>query len=368
MYKVGKNMTKVFITLLLAMLPMCSLGGVASASRLVKPTAPEITYGGRWVKFNDKIYRTGRGAAYLEANFTGNSIGVFLDDKNQEIFWLARIDNGHLQRFQTHDTITPLGNELGKGNHKLLLIRDTEGMAGNTDFGGLVLAKDGKILPASALPKYKLEFLGDSITAGAYNLGRENEEYPTYMAAESSYLAFGPKLARLLGAEYSVIAASGEGVLHNCGEFGYTSDCHATDNYLRSYYNTPSPAWQETGREPDAIILNHGANDFIDYPTLDKEVFTKSYQQLLETIRSKHPKSAILCVGPVPPAEDRLASPLIAQAVQAMGDKNMYYVPLNKDKPLLLTEDYGSDKTHPLARGHEKIVSFLYPILNRILK
>ena len=143
-------------------------------------------------------------------------------------------------------------------------------MAGNTDFGGLVLAKDGKILPASPLPKYKLEFLGDSITAGAYNLGRENEEYPTYMAAESSYLAFGPKLARLLGAEYSVIAASGEGVLHNCGEFGYTSDCHATDNYLRSYYNTPSPAWQETGREPDAIILNHGANDFIDYPTLDK--------------------------------------------------------------------------------------------------
>jgi lysophospholipase L1-like esterase len=369
--KAAKNMTKFVTALLLSLLPIYSLGEAADLSQLVKPSAPEIAYGGRWEKTSKQLYRVGRGAAYLEANFVGDTIGAKIDDKGQEIFWLAQIDNGKLQRFQAKKDTTVLGTKLGSGNHKLLLARDSEGSAGVTDFAGLILDKSSKLLPPPATPKYKLEFLGDSITAGAYALGDGMADNASYMTVESSYLAFGPELARQLGAEYSVIASSGEGIVHSYMEREYAIGNHAIDNYKRTFFSEYLPQWQETGREPDVIILNHGTNDYIGSPFPRPEYFEAGYRYMIETIRKMHPSSIILCVSPVPVAEYQITDPIIAHAVQAeqnKGDKRVYYIPLNSERPLLQSSDFAGDNTHPLAKGHAKIADFLYPIVANFLK
>ena len=371
MYKSPKTMTKFLTVLFLGILPICSLGETASATVLIKPSAPEITYGGRWEKSSDQLYRVGHGAAYLQATFTGDRIEAKINDKGQEIFWLARIDDGYLQRFKAQKDTTVLGNYLGKGTHKLFLVRDTEGGAGITDFTGLVLPSDGKLLPETTPPRYKLEFVGDSISAGAYALGREFEGGTSYMETESSYLAFGPLLARQLRAEYSVLGESGEGVVSNYQEPSHSSACHAADSYLRTFSSARLPLWQETGKEPDIVILNHGTNDYLSNRIPKAEDFTAGYRHLIEVVRSKHPQAVILCVSPIPIAEYQITNPLIAQAVQAeqaKGDTKVFYVPVNSEAPLLQKSDYAGDNEHPLAKGHKKIADFLFPIVYGILK
>ena len=366
-------MAKVLTTLLLGVLPFCTIGQAAADGRLIKPSNPQLHYGGRWVKPNSYQYRVGRGAAYIKANFTGDSIGARIIDKGQAIFWRVQIDNGEARRFRATANFTSLGTKLGQGPHSLLLERDTEGSAGLTEFLGLELAADGKILPGPKLLPRQLEFLGDSITAGAFALGPRRptgNEFEDFMAVESSYLAFGPLLARKLGAEYSVIASSGEGVVHNSQEPELTVGNHAVDNYLRTYFSQKLPLWQETGPEPDAVILNHGTNDFIGTFKPTPAEFTAGYQHLLTVIRSKHPKSTIICLGVFPYDKYLLTEPLIAKAVQAVraaGDKKVYQVSVNGTKPFLAASDFAGDAEHPLALGHEKLAEVLRPRIAKIL-
>jgi len=58
-----------------------------------------------------------------------------------------------------------------------------------------------------------MSFVDIYITAGA-----KNDSPPTapYDDIENNDMAYGPQLARMLDAEYSVLGKSGEGVIHNC--------------------------------------------------------------------------------------------------------------------------------------------------------
>lgn len=179
----------------------------------------------------------------------------------------------------------------------------------------------------------------------------------------------------MLDAEFSVIAKSGEGVLHNYAEPWPGHQVHAADHYPWTFYYAKrgrhNLKWQPKSFPVDAIVVALGTNDFTDphrQPT--EQEFTNAYVHLLKTIRQLNPGTPIICTEPVPYAIGRTSGPWIAAAVDrlhAKGDAAVHYIALNDDAPLLTDADYAFDGTHPTQAGAKKIAAFLKGKVAKIL-
>ena len=332
------------------------------AVRQVAPSDKKIAYFGRWDKKDAHAYRTDRGAAYLKFNFTGDYVAVHLQNSGAKIWWRSSIDGDAWQRFQG-DLVAPLTR---KGKHTLALERDTETAGGVTSITGITLAAEGNLLPPSKPARRRLEFVGDSILAGAFALGTDTYGY---LLNESSAQSFGPLTARKLGAEYSVVATSGEGVVHNYRESAAKgrSFTHSGDDYARLLWGEPGSRFTGQGLKPQVIVLNPGANDFTG-PVYPAEDFEEGYRKLILQVRHLNPKAYILCLEPVP-FQYRASKPLIEHVVtelQVRGDLRLHFIPVNKDQSFLAPYDY-ADGEHPLLQGHERLAHYLSKVIAGIM-
>ena len=349
-------------TLSLTLLLMVSLSFTTVQANVIIPASdPTIHYEGRWIKDPSFSARTGRGAAYIKAGFTGPSVAIELGGTEKDIWWHYSIDGSPLQRIKPEGSKpTILASTLPEGKHQLYLIRDTEGSYGISEFSGLILA-DGATMTPSKLPApHRIEIIGDSIAAGAWDMGLGE-----YREFENGGLAFGPQLAQLLHAECSVVARSGEGVVRNYAESGKEPILHphAKDNYVRTFSTKLFPTWDFNTIQPEAVLIAYGTNDFVDkdnHPSYEQ--FETGYTELVRLVRSKNPKAVIICLEPVPSWLDPQVRNTIESAVTKLrnqGDKNIYFIPLNANGPLLAPEDFVGDGTHPLISGQQKIATYL---------
>ena len=220
--------------------------------------------------------------------------------------------------------------------------------------------------PAPQLPHRKyIEIIGDSVAAGAFI-------YPDgdYFQRESGYLAFGPRLARMLNADWSCVASSGEGAVRNNEEKAPYNAKHAEDQIERAFYTQIEPRWSSGMDDPDLVILAYGENDFNDAEHRPTDIyFKRQYKSLILKLREFRPDSIIFCVTPANIVTSRQAVPGMSGAVdelQAEGDTKVYFIDLNEQGQLLDQSDF-LDGVHPLASGHEKMARFLLEKVRTIL-
>jgi len=340
-----------------------SICGCSANAAFIEAVCPQIQYFGRWEK-NPSVYRCAQGATYIKANFTGTSLYANLEDSNA--WWRVSIDGGEFRRFRPQGKHTMLAENLSQGEHKVLLVRSTEGRAGVSEFRGFYIDDDAQILPPDLMKKRRLEFIGDSITAGFKNDGFSDG---AYQDIEDNDMAFGPQLARMLDADYSVLAKSGEGVVHNWGEDWPNNQVHTADRYGWIFYSDKkSPEnkkWNPQDFPVDGTIIALGTNDFNRSDQKRKpthEEFVDGYEHLLQIVRQLNPDIPIICIEPVPSAIPSYVGEWINEAVTAQkekGDNNIYYIAINEGRPLLEPSDYAGDNTHPLKSGAKKIALFL---------
>ena len=327
----------------------------------VAPNAVNIQYFGRWEKGADTS-RCGQGATYIKTNFTGTSIKVLLKDTGN--WWRYSIDVKEFKRFKPHGSETTLAENLQPGTHKLVLTRSTEGYMGISEFRGFEI-DDGSRLETPDAPKSRrLEFVGDSITAGAKNDGPASGPYNDI---EDTDMSYGPQLARLLDADYSIVAKSGEGVIHNWAEPWPGKEVHTSDRYAWTFYydkfSNTNLKWNVKDFPVDGIVIAMGTNDFSDQKRKPTEAeFVQGYKKLIQTIRHMNPQATIICTEPVPNWVGEKARAWIKESVdtlQAAGDKKLHYIGINENGPLLAESDYAGDSTHPLKGGSAKIAAYL---------
>lgn len=160
------------------------------------------------------------------------------------------------------------------------------------------------IVPAPEKSR-KIEFIGDSITCG-YGVDEQNAS-ATYSTSNSDgSKSFAYKTAEKLGADFSMFAASGFGIIS-----GYTGGELNTlqtippyyDSLGFSWYTLPDGskpmdlAWNYDVSEPDAIVINLGTNDssYCKSDEAKKAAFVKGYIDFLKHVRSKNPTAEIFC-------------------------------------------------------------------------
>jgi Carbohydrate esterase 2 N-terminal/GDSL-like Lipase/Acylhydrolase family len=275
---------------------------------------PVVAAGARWIGRVDVSDPTAVKFAWSGTGFiatvTGTEVSVSLRSVGggDPIYFEPVIDGTPGTRFSVTTAegakTVSIGSGLTAGDHVVELYRETEGKLGfaYTTFAGFAAGT-----PADP-PPYGgrlLEIIGDSISAGYGNLG--SEQHPNFgpdpsggchfsTQTESAYMTYGALAARALGADASIVAASGWGI--------YSDNQGSVTNTLPHIYSNtlggqPAPVW-DFALKPQAIVINLGTNDFAANPNLDSSSFTGAYTAFLTTVRGKNPDAWIYCaIGPL---------------------------------------------------------------------
>ena len=255
------------------------------AAVTIYPNDPNIQYTGR-IDFSNPLspLLSWSGSSVI-ANFQGTSLQVTLNDQGGTSsinYFYSIIDNGRptLLTCTTGQQTYTIATGLSDTTHKIELYKRTEGSDGLVTFLGFIL-DDGKALTTPpARPIRKIEYYGDSITAGLALESTADVQTNNYT---NNYLAYGSITARNLHAEHHTIAISGIGLYKNYG--GDTTKTMANYYYSKLTY-TNTTAWDFTKWTPDLIVINLGGNDYS--MSVTQTQFVPAYVSFVNTLRTKY--------------------------------------------------------------------------------
>jgi lysophospholipase L1-like esterase len=333
----------------------------AGVAERISPTDPLIRYTGR-IDFTDPNRPAfDWPAVTIEAAFEGSSAAVLLEDGLN--FYNVTIDgqSSVLQTFPDQQRYV-LAEGLSAGEHTLRLTKRTETFYGTPVFLGFELDPGRELLPLPPRPERRIEFIGDSITAGYGSEGTS----PTCIFSpdtENAELTYAAMTAAGLDAEYVILAISGIGIVRN-----YNAGDSMTPGTMLSYYegtttDRDTRKWDFTSWVPQAVVINLGTNDFSTTPHPVGEVFLRGYTDLVIKVRNRYPDAHIFAIaGPimVDPAEPTIRS-VVTQMNEVLGDDRVHFVPIENTLELSAV-DYGCD-WHPNASGQRKIADQLRPFI-----
>ena len=243
------------------------------------------------------------------------------------------------------------------GRHTVRLVKATE--ESEAIWTVKALTADNFLLPPKK-PDLRIEFIGDSITAGYGVLGRADEAYSVDNSDSTKSYAY--RTAHALNANYSIIGWSGICVK----AYQFVPTLNMTQLY--SQVSNRNTAAYEGGFDADVVVLNLGTNDTA-YLLSGKdasygEKFPADYHTLLTAIRAKNPRAYIVCLYGMM-LKDEVISGGIQAAIKALGDEKIVYNPFDF-KPNNLGA-YG----HPSREAHkgfsEGLANYLQTcILNKL--
>lgn len=170
--------------------------------------------------------------------------------------------------------------------HKIKILRISEGSNCVSIEKVQIYGKAPEFRMPEDKKRLKLEFLGDSITAGFGVLADgEKMDFTTYEQDSTKTYAY--LTAQELDAEIRTICISGQGICHSCGDYVGTT--------FIEFFNRTSRADEGYTRDdyiPDVFIVNGGTNDKRSHVT--SEEFIAGVIALLKDIRSKYPDTPII--------------------------------------------------------------------------
>lgn len=322
---------------------------------------PNIRYSGRFDSSDPKKPRFDWPGAGIQARFTGASIAVRISGGENEFNVLIDGEMKPRLSMQNGKSFYVAAQGLAAGEHTLELVKRTEGFNGISVFEGLQLEDGGALLPPPPRPGHKIQFYGDSYSAG-YGSDATVLECADRRPFDNNYVAFGPVTARAVGAEYSVQAVSGLGMVHNYGDTSPLSAAPFPPFYDRTLFNSETPKWDFTAWVPDLIVIALGTNDFSTAVKPSQAQYASAYKEFIRKLRGHHPQTRILCVTfSADDFQGRYVDTLVRE-LTAQGDGRIHW----KHMPPLVTGELGCD-WHPNAAGHRKFADQLIPVVRQFL-
>jgi lysophospholipase L1-like esterase len=264
----------------------------------------EIAFSGR-IDFSQEeaaeIYWSG---SSIKINFEGESIEALLKDESGDNYYNVILDNDSISILRPTKVkqYHQLASGLSKGKHTVELFKRAEWDRGKTSFYGFKINSGAKLLSKSAPKNRKIEFYGNSITAGFAIEDFSGKDSPdsTYT---NNYLSYAAITARHYDAKYKCICRSGIGIT-----VSWVPQI-MPEIYDRLNPLDPNSKWDLSADEPDIVVVNLFQNDtwlvnlpeheefkkrFGDTPPTEEEIIN-AYQQFITNLRNNYPKANIIC-------------------------------------------------------------------------
>ena len=157
----------------------------------------------------------------------------------------------------------PLAVGLADGEHEIRVVKQTEAGYGRAAVREIRVDGPAAPQPTAARPR-RFEFIGDSITCGYGNIcSNASPDFVT--REENASLTYMALLSGALDAEFSCVAASGNGIWHDYG--GNTVNLipemyPCTDRMLDGHYGRQPERWDMAADPVDLVFIKLGANDW----------------------------------------------------------------------------------------------------------
>ena len=323
-----------------------------------------ILYEGRTDQLNDSAVALISSGSYAKMKVVGDSCTFFISNGNQDHSYVAiEVNEDYKGRFLVDGN--PIGLKLSSSDtSKIKIYKATEATTGDIIFNK-ILAEN--VLKAGDEEKPLIEFIGNSITCG---MGAQREEIPCDTAEwydqHNAYLAYGPRAARTLEADFRLSCVSGMGMYRNWND---EDQPVMPEVYHNLRLNADSSKTVSIDRKPDLVSIALGTNDLSlgdgekERSDFSQEKFVENYIGFVEKIFQKFPETKITL----------LTSPMIGENEQAILLESLQKVRDHfTDKPVFVFEFEQMKPNgcggHPDIEDHKKMADQLTPFLEKVLK
>lgn len=208
---------------------------------------------------------------------------------------------------------------------------------------------DGEKLAQPADSARRIEFIGDSLTVGYASIAGSATAWST--ATEDVSKTYVKNVADYFGADYSVVAISGRGVVRNTG--GDTDRLMPAIYGDLDNYNAPGVAY-DFAVQPDVIVINLGTNDASgNNPNLTDAEFKAGMLAFLKDVRAKNPNAEIIWAYGLTTLKFYQSMQAAVTELNNAGDAKVHF--------LMLDTCTGAEKAlgHPTEAGYKKSTASL---------
>jgi len=270
----------------------------AIAQTIISPFNSAVRINGRFAK------EAGEKSAVVRASFSGvefiiafegteasvllkspgNVFSVTLDGKQLPPLNLsANSEEKHL-----------IAKNLANGIHIISIGKRTESAQGDAIFKGFEIKGVPKKKALPQKPKLKIEFLGNSITAG-YGVLDSAKEHTYSPITQDVFSSYAGVAARELKAEMRTVAFSGRGIFRNHPD----SEDPLTLPEFFPYISVNTKIPWDFSWQPNVVVIELGTNDFA-FGAPDSAEFVNSVVKFVKQVRKKYPKAKIIITdGPM---------------------------------------------------------------------
>jgi len=337
--------------------------GFSFASTLILPSEPNIRYIGRIDDSRADCYRFDWPGISIEAMFEGTSCAIQMRGAG-ELFNVF-IDDLPVKVIRTDSTMNKvysLASGLKDTVHRLLITKRFMRKNAISEFRGIILDSGKTLLPLSPRPRYRIEFIGASTLNGFGNEASTLRCDSAKIANLSNcFESYGPVAARLLGAEYAMIALSSKGVVRNWASPFISSFETFQGFYTRTLSNEPL-TWDYKRWIPHIVVVNLGTNDFSTRPYPPSILFRNYYLAFLQFIYRIYPEVDIICLTSDKEPLRSLISDIVKQEKEQGNDRIHFF-----EYDPIPTHERGCD-WHPNTVAHKKIAIKLAAKMEKILE
>jgi len=337
------------------------LHSFAFSSNLIPASDPNIQYYGRWDFSNSSAPTHSWPGVYIVAAFEGTSVGISTND-NFSYYNVFIDDTIFIDFHGTNSSVASYSLKTGLQDtvHTILITLRNETNWTKFSFNGFILDSGKKLLPPPVRDSKGIEFIGDSYTCAAGNLWTNNTAAPGGDWTDL-YEGFPSMVARHYGAQYTVTAHSGWGLVHdyNYPAPNYSNNLPSIFGSMVSY--ATSPAWNFSGWQPSLVVICLGLNDYSGWggyntnsvSAANTTLFKESYHSFIGTIMDHYPHAKILAVASNGIAWLQNTISQVVSEEKTMGHTNVFY-------SYFPYYDGGYvNNGHPSAATHQKIADTL---------
>ena len=312
-------------------------------------------------------------AVHFGFSFSGSKCALYvgLNDPNAHSYLQYELDGVYPKRLRVEGsaevpTVIPV---TGEGKHTIWIYEGTEAHTGDI-IVEKVAASGTKPLTVPDAPM--IEFIGNSITCGA---AADASEVPCgtgeYHDQHNAYMAYGPRVARALHANFMLSSVSGIGIYRTWNMDGPSMP----QVYEKADFQvTGSKKWDFGTYSPKVVSIALGTNDFStgDGKTprkpLDTVVFQSSFVKFIQLVKSKYPKARIaLLSSPMINCDNRA---LLQNCLTAIAKKVDGLNPADKPVATFFFEpmDPRGCSAHPSVEDHAILAEQLTPFFKNLLE
>ncbi|MCQ2424787.1 MAG: GDSL-type esterase/lipase family protein [Lachnospiraceae bacterium] len=272
---------------------------------------------------------------------------------NWGVFFTVYVDGNRLEERlhvnEAGDTELVLADGLPEGTHTFSIVRQTEWDRGDIYVSEIRL--DGALRNPPENAEHYIEFIGDSLTTGFGNLSEviAEGEWGGCPLFQDSTLSYCDLTAKNFGADYSVVAIQGIGVV--CGP-----QTIVMGDVYRNYPRVNEKDYDcSDSRKADLVVINMGTNDWENKAGkgIRDDVILDALMALGLQAKEMHPDAKIVYVTGMQPSYTKQ----LEGVVHDLGgeDAGFYYCELPQN---LNGHDY-----HPDLSGHraaaDKLTAFI---------